>query len=61
MLDPVACDREDIFRIARVRQAGICGVFDDLASAQAFIAKLYGEQVRIGRPRASAAEASSQK
>ena len=35
--EAVACREEDVFRLARLRNAGICGVFDDLATAETFI------------------------
>jgi hypothetical protein len=37
-LEVVACGEDDIFRLARSRDAGICGVFDDAASARSFVA-----------------------
>jgi len=33
----VRCEREDVFTIARVRKAGICGLFDDHMSAEAYV------------------------
>ena len=36
----VACDRADVFLIARFRESGICGVFENRSSAEHFIAKL---------------------
>ena len=33
----VRCEREDVFTIARVRKAGICGLFDDPMSAEAYV------------------------
>jgi len=33
----VRCEREDVFTIARVRKAGICGLFDDPISAEAYV------------------------
>lgn len=40
-LEAVECQDQDLFLVARVRDAGICGTFDDRASANAFIAKLH--------------------
>jgi hypothetical protein len=45
----VHCDREDVFLVAKLRNAGICGVCPSKASADTLIAKLQGEQARIGR------------
>ncbi len=39
ILEAVACPSDEIFLLARVRGAGICGVFDDLRSAEAYIEK----------------------
>lgn len=33
----VACEEDDVFDLARSRDAGICGVFDDAASARTFV------------------------
>ena len=38
--DLVDCAREDIFVVARIRNAGICGVFEDRRKAEAFIDQL---------------------
>ena len=36
------------FVVARIRNAGICGVYPSKAGADTLIAKLQGEQARIG-------------
>jgi hypothetical protein len=46
--EAVECPREDLFLTARVRQAGICGVFDDREAAHAFIDRLRQERLRLG-------------
>jgi hypothetical protein len=48
-LQTILCEPEDIFLVARTRNAGICGVFPDQASANEKITNWYGEQSRIGR------------
>ena len=35
--DLVECAPEDIFVVARIRNAGICGVFDNRIKAQKFV------------------------
>jgi hypothetical protein len=40
----VRCEREDVFTIARVRKAGICELFDDPISAEAYVEGLRGAQ-----------------
>jgi hypothetical protein len=42
----VECNRGDIFDVARERDAGICGVFEDRAPAEALVAS---EQMRVAR------------
>jgi hypothetical protein len=46
-LEAVECQDQDLFLVARVRGAGICGTFDDRASANAFIAKVHTQQQSI--------------
>jgi hypothetical protein len=46
-LEAVECQDQDLFLVARVRSAGICGTFDDRPSAVAFIAKLHAQQRNI--------------
>jgi len=38
-LEAVECPREDVFLLARLRNAGICGVFEDRESALRYIEK----------------------
>ena len=40
-LEAIECQDQDLFLVARVRGVGICGTFNDRASANAFIAKLH--------------------
>lgn len=35
----VECGDGDLFHLARCREAGICGVFEDLSAAEKFIAE----------------------
>lgn len=54
-LEAVECQDQDFFLVARVRDAGICGTFDDRPSATAFIEKLRRQQSGLaGWPSASA-------
>lgn len=46
-LEAVDCQSQDIFLLARVRQAGICGVFDRRQEAEAFIARTRDQQRTI--------------
>ena len=39
IMEAVDCPRDDIFLLARLRNAGICGVFDNRETAAAFIKK----------------------
>jgi hypothetical protein len=39
-LTAVGCDRTDVFLVAKSRDAGICGVFDNRSLADQFIARL---------------------
>lgn len=39
IMEAVECPRDDIFLLARLRTAGICGVFEDREAASAFIKK----------------------
>jgi hypothetical protein len=39
LLETVECPREDVFLVARLRNAGICGVFEDHETAQEYIEK----------------------
>jgi hypothetical protein len=39
VLEAVDCESDEVFLLARVRNAGICGVFDDRRTAQAYIDK----------------------
>lgn len=36
-LEAVECESDDVFVVARVRDAGICGVFDDHKEAEAYM------------------------
>jgi hypothetical protein len=42
----VSCEPADVFRVASARSAGICGAFEDRASAERFASKLRQEQMR---------------
>jgi hypothetical protein len=46
-LEAVECQDQDVFLLARIRNAGICGTFEDCAGAAAFIAKLHAQQKNI--------------
>ena len=39
-LTAIACDRTDVFLVARYHDSGICGVFDNRCLADKFIASL---------------------
>lgn len=43
-LEAVACERKDVFTVARSRHAGICGVFDDHTSAETYIKRIRSAQ-----------------
>jgi len=47
-LEAVATPSRDVFTLARARDAGICGIFDDRANAEAYIEILREEQRRNG-------------
>ena len=49
-LQVVQCQREDVFLVARVRNAGICKVLDTKPDADAFVLAMRGEQNRLGWP-----------
>jgi hypothetical protein len=55
-LEAVECQPQDIFLLARIRQAGICGVFDRRHEAEAFIAKTREQQRTILATRGDDAE-----
>jgi hypothetical protein len=40
----VTCKREDVFTIAHIRQAGICGLFEDHMTADAYVEGLRSAQ-----------------
>ncbi len=42
----VTCQRSRVFQLAKLRDAGICGVFETQASAEKFIDKLSEQQQR---------------
>lgn len=37
IMEAVECHRDDVFLLARLRNAGICGVFESPAEAEQFI------------------------
>ena len=39
ILEAVECQNDEVFLLARVRGAGICGVFDDRETAESYIDK----------------------
>lgn len=39
VLEAVDCESDEVFLLAKVKNAGICGVFDDRSAAQAYIDK----------------------
>lgn len=45
-LEAVATQSRDVFSLARAKDAGICGIFDDRANADAYIESLREEQRR---------------
>jgi hypothetical protein len=45
-LEAVSSESRDVFSLARARDAGICGIFDDRANAEAYIEELRKEQKR---------------
>ncbi len=47
-LDVLLCDREDVFLAARIRNAGICKVFENKDEAEEFVDRLLIEQERNG-------------
>lgn len=57
-LAAVECPEQDLFLMAQVLGAGICGTFDDRPSATAFIAKLRAQQRSILGWQAAATEHS---
>jgi hypothetical protein len=46
VLQSVSCEADDVFVVAKARNAGICGVFPTQADADARIYELKMEQVR---------------
>jgi hypothetical protein len=53
-LEAVECPDRDIFLLARLRDAGICGAFNDRPAAKAFIAQLHAQQRTIAGWQAAA-------
>lgn len=45
------CERNDVFTVARKKDAGICKVFDDPAEANEYVRELKQEQVRNRWPK----------
>ncbi|MFL6353912.1 MAG: hypothetical protein ACJ74Z_18970 [Bryobacteraceae bacterium] len=45
-LEAVASESRDVFSLARARDAGICGIFEGRADAEAYIQALREEQKR---------------
>jgi hypothetical protein len=45
-LDAVPSESRDIFALAQARDAGICGIFENRADAEAYIQALREEQKR---------------
>ena len=45
-LEAVPILSRDVFSLARAREAGICGIFEDRANAEAYIEALRQEQKR---------------
>jgi predicted nucleotidyltransferase len=45
-LDAVSSESRDVFALARARDAGICGIFEDRENAEAYMEALRREQKR---------------
>jgi hypothetical protein len=45
-LEAVLSESRDVFSLARAKDAGICGIFEDQANAEAYIDALRREQQR---------------
>jgi hypothetical protein len=47
-LDAIPSESRDVFSLAQARDAGICGIFENRADAEAYIQELREEQKRNG-------------
>jgi hypothetical protein len=58
-LQSVSCEADDVFVVAKARNAGICGVFPNQADADARICELKMEQFRNRWPNSPLVENGS--